>query len=202
MNPLEEVIILSSPKQDPARKYSYQDYLNWSEEERWELIHGSPFNMTPSPSRKHQHVLGQLAAEFTFFLRGKLCKAFVAPFDVRLFSEGNTDDQVTNVVQPDISVICDSKKLDNRGCKGSPDLIIEILSPSTGKMDRWVKYKLYEAAGVKEYWIVEPINETIEVFVINNQQKYELSGVYGKEETLQVGIFDGLVINLHEVFSE
>jgi Uma2 family endonuclease len=81
-------------------------------------------------------------------------------------------------------------------------LIIEILSPSTGKMDRWVKYKLYEAAGVKEYWIVEPINETIEVFVINNQQKYELKGVYGKEDSVKVGIFDGLVINLDQVFYE
>lgn len=196
------MVLLSSPKQDSERLYSYQDYLNWPEEERWELIHGSPFHMAPSPSRKHQQILGQLAAEFTFFLRGKPCAAFVAPFDVRLFAEGKTDDQVTNVVQPDISVICDSKKLDNRGCLGSPDLIIEILSPSTGKMDRWVKYKLYEAAGVKEYWIVEPINETIEVFVINNQQKYELKGVYGKEDSVKVGIFDGLVINLDQVFYE
>ncbi|BCJ88497.1 Uma2 family endonuclease [Effusibacillus dendaii] len=115
--------------------------------------------------------------------------------------EGKTDEQITNVVQPDITVVCDPKKLDDKGCKGSPDLIIEIRSPSTGKIDRWIKYKLYESAGVKEYWIVEPANSTIEVFTLNLKGCYELNAVYGKEDKAKAGIFDDLLIDL-QLFSK
>ncbi|WP_342664302.1 Uma2 family endonuclease [Aneurinibacillus terranovensis] len=193
---------MSSFMQHPKQKYSYQDYLNWPNKERWELIDGVPFNMSPSPSRKHQQILGELATEFTSYLRGKPCEAFVAPFDVRLFVEEKTDDEIMNVVQPDISVICDPNKLDDKGCKGSPDLVIEILSPSTGKLDRWIKYKLYERAGVKEYWIVEPTNSTIEVFILNQTGHFELNSVYGQEDTVRVGIFADLLIDLKVIFKE
>jgi Uma2 family endonuclease len=193
---------VSSPLHHPERKYSYQDYLHWPDEERWELIDGVPYNMTPSPSRKHQQILGELATEFTSYLRGKRCEAFIAPFDVRLFTEGKSDDQIMDVVQPDLSVICDPNKLDDKGCKGSPDLIIEILSPRTGKIDRWIKYKLYERAGVREYWIIEPVNSTIEVFSLNQNGRFELSGVYGNEDIIKVGIFDDLLIDLKVIFRE
>jgi Uma2 family endonuclease len=99
-------------------------------------------------------------------------------------------------------VICDPNKLDDKGCKGSPDLIIEILSPSTGKIDRWVKYKLYERAGVKEYWLVEPTNSTIEVFILNQDGHFELNGVFGKEDKVTVGLFDHLIIDLEIIFKE
>ncbi|MFZ5753282.1 MAG: Uma2 family endonuclease [Bacillota bacterium] len=193
---------MSSPIHHPERKYSYQDYLRWSDEERWELIDGVPYNITPSPSRKHQQILGELATEFTSYLRGKRCEAFIAPFDVRLFAEGKSDDQIMDVVQPDLFVICDPNKLDDKGCKGSPDLIIEILSPRTGKIDRWIKYKLYERAGVREYWIVEPVNSTIEVFTLNQNGRFELSGVYEDEDIIKVGIFDDLLIDLKVIFRE
>lgn len=193
---------MNSPIQHPERKYSYQDYLNWPSEERWELIDGVPFSMSPSPSKRHQQILGELATEFTSYLRDKPCEAFVAPFDVRLLVEGKSDDEIMNVVQPDISVICDPNKLDDKGCMGSPDLVIEILSPSTGKIDRWIKYKLYEQAGVKEYWIVEPTNSTLEVFTLNQNGYFELKEVFGKEDKVKVGIFDDLLIDLQVVFKE
>lgn len=193
---------MSSPLHSPERRYNFQDYLGWSDEERWELIDGVPHNMSPSPSTKHQQILRELAVEFSTYLRGKTCEAFIAPFDVRLSAEGKSDDQVNNVVQPDLSVICDPNKLDEKGCKGSPDLIIEILSPSTGKLDRWIKYKLYERTGVKEYWIVEPANSTVEVFTLNEQGQFELHAVYGKEDQVKVGLFDDLVIDLQIIFKE
>ncbi len=193
---------MSSPLHHPDRKYSYQDYLNWSDDERWELIDGVPFNMSPAPSRRHQQILGELTTEFTAYLRDKHCRAYAAPFDVRLFAEDKADHEVVNVVQPDLAVICDSDKLDEQGCKGSPDLIVEIISPSTGKHDRWIKYKLYERARVKEYWIVEPVNNTVEVFRLNEAGHFELRAVYGKEDQAHVGIFEDLVIDLQVVFRE
>ncbi|WP_245543307.1 Uma2 family endonuclease [Kyrpidia tusciae] len=192
---------LSSSVHQPDRRYNYEDYLNWLDDKRWELIDGVPYDMSPSPSRRHQFILGQLAAEFTSYLRGKPCEAFVAPFDVRLFAETKGDDEIFDVVQPDLSVICDTAKLDERGCAGSPDLIVEILSPSTGKKDRWIKYKLYERAGVKEYWIVEPVNSTVEVFRLNLDGRFELDAVYGQGDRLRVGLFEDLVIDLDVVFA-
>ncbi|UOF89119.1 Uma2 family endonuclease [Fodinisporobacter ferrooxydans] len=193
---------MSTPQYHSERTYSYQDYVNLSTEERFELIDGVPYNMSPSPSRRHQQILGQLATEFTFYLRGKTCEALIAPFDVRLFANGKTDDEIRDVVQPDLSVICNPDKLDDKGCKGSPDLIVEILSPSTGKLDRWIKYKLYERAGVREYWLVEPTNSTIEIFTLNEQGRYELHGVYGRGDTVPVGIFEDLAIDLKVIFRD
>jgi Uma2 family endonuclease len=191
---------MSLPERDLNRKYTYQDYLNLPEDERWELIDGVPYAMSPAPSRKHQRILNELSAEFAIYLRGKTCESYPAPFEVRLFAENETDDSVNNVVQPDIVVVCDPSKLDDRGCKGAPDLIVEILS-SNWKHDRWTKYKLYERAGVREYWIVDPDRGSIEVFALNANGKYEISGVYGKEDELKVGIFEDLTIDLNIVFS-
>lgn len=104
-----------------------------------------------------------LSYQLMDFFRERNCQVFAAPFDVRLFSEGKDDDEVFYVVQPDLSVICDKNKLDEKGCAGSPDLIIEIVSPSSAKMDKMMKRNFYEEALVKEYWIVNPQNELIEV---------------------------------------
>ncbi|UOF91501.1 Uma2 family endonuclease [Fodinisporobacter ferrooxydans] len=187
---------------DPRKRYTYQDYLNWTMEERYELIDGIPYSMSPAPSPRHQDIVRELLTEFTLFLRNTSCKVYSAPLDVRLLSEDKADDQVSNVVQPDLTVICDSSKIDHRGCNGSPDLLIEILSPSTHRMDKLIKYRLYEQAKVKEYWIIDPVNETVEIHTLNDGQRYQIQNVYTKEDVfaVAVGMFEGFVIDLKAIF--
>jgi Uma2 family endonuclease len=193
---------MTAPNLNPERKYTYQDYLNWSVEERYELIDGVPYAMSLAPSRKHQEVAGKLFAEFRNYLMNKECRAYPAPFDVRLTIHNEEENSEFNVVQPDITVVCDKNKLDERGCKGASDLIVEVISPATGKQDRWLKYKLYEKAGVEEYWIIDPMNELVDVFVLKENKKYELNGSYGKEDVIQVGIFNDFTINLSTIFRD
>jgi len=131
-------------------KYTYKDYINWSDEESWEIIDGTLYNMSPAPTRRHQKISGELFAAIHSYLKDKTCEVYSAPFDVRLSINNENDDDITNVVQPDISVICDLMKLDDKGCNGSPDLIVEIVSPSTLKKDLKEKFYLYEKVGVKE----------------------------------------------------
>ncbi|MFC0272612.1 Uma2 family endonuclease [Metabacillus herbersteinensis] len=116
---------MSIPNEQP--KYSYTDYLAWDEGERIEIINGDVFNMSPVPSRKHQQVLRELSTEMTLYLRDKECEVFFAPFDVRLLADDKSDDETFNIVQPDLTVVCDKGKLDEKGCKGAPDMIVEIL---------------------------------------------------------------------------
>ncbi|WP_042353499.1 Uma2 family endonuclease [Bacillus rubiinfantis] len=186
---------------EEKRKYSYADYLKWNEGERLELIDGEIFNMSPAPSKRHQQILRELSAIFTFYLRDKdkECEVFFAPFDVRLFAENKADHEIDHVVQPDLSIVCDPHKLDDKGCKGAPDMIIEILSPASVKLDRWRKYQLYEKAGVKEYWLVDPINESVEVFLLTDG-KYQFSGVYTKDDKISTCLFPSFKIELSEVF--
>jgi Uma2 family endonuclease len=183
------------------RKYSYADYLTWNEGERVELIDGEIFNMSPAPSREHQRVLRELSTAFSNFLQGAECEVYFAPFDVRLFTENKKDTDINNVVQPDLSIVCDKNKLDDKGCNGAPDLIIEVLSPSSIKMDRWNKYQLYEKAGVKEYWLVDPTNQAVDVHLLVSQQ-YEFQGVFTKEDTVSVHLLPGLTLDLNEIFDE
>ncbi|WP_018131122.1 Uma2 family endonuclease [Effusibacillus pohliae] len=191
---------MSMPKLEPERKYSYSDYLKWDDGERWELIDGIPYNMTPAPAEKHQRILGELVTEFATYLRGKTCRVYVAPFDVRL-SEADDDDQTYNVVQPDLVVICDRNKIDERGCKGAPDLVVEILSPGyAAKRDKLHKFHLYQKYGVKEYWIVDPLHENVDVYRLENG-KYGERQVYTKEERVPVGIFEDFAIDLQIVFA-
>ncbi len=152
---------LKIPKTE--EKYSYADYLTWDENERWELFDGVPY-IQAAPSRIHQEISLSLLIQFANYLEGKPCKVYHAPFCVRLDIEKN-DEDVKNVVEPDITIVCDSTKLDERGCKGSPDMIIEILSPTSGKNDKIIKFNKYEKAGVKEYWLVEPDQKLISVFI-------------------------------------
>ncbi|MBP2242231.1 Uma2 family endonuclease [Cytobacillus eiseniae] len=180
-------------------RYSYADYLSWDDGERLELIDGEVFNMSPAPSRRHQQVLRELSTIFSVFLRGKECEVFFAPFDVRLLAENKQDDEITHVVQPDLSVVCDQGKLDDKGCNGAPDMIVEILSPSSVKLDRWKKYQLYEKAGVKEYWLVDPINESVEIHLLIGEQ-YQFQGVYTKEDSIAVRILAGFEFGLDQIF--
>jgi Uma2 family endonuclease len=191
---------MSIPQRKEYIKYTYKDYLKWSDEERWEIIDGVPYSMSPAPARKHQEISGELFAVIHNYLKGKTCRVYSAPFDVRLLINEETDENTTNVVQPDISVICDPSKLDDKGCKGSPDLIIEIASPSTLKKDLKDKFYLYEKALVKEYWIVYPEEKIVVTYMLNENDRYGRIEAYTDEDTIKVGIFEDLDIKLNEVF--
>ena len=160
---------------DLNKRYTYADYLTWLDDKRRELINGFVHLMTPAPRRRHQGISFIIGGYFFNYLKNKNCKAYTAPFDVRFPKKGETaDEKIYTVVQPDISVICDQNKLDDRGCIGAPDLIIEILSPSTAKKDMNDKFDLYQESGVKEYWIVNPNDENINVFFLDKNGKYQL----------------------------
>ncbi|MCP4156865.1 MAG: Uma2 family endonuclease [bacterium] len=166
----------------PLRKgeqlFTYGDYLNWPGNERWELIDGRSFEMSAAPNRYHQEISMNLSVAIRRFLKdkGRPCKVYASPFDVRLAEPNQKDEETLTVVQPDISVICDGTKLDEKGCKGAPDFIIEILSPFTSKMDRMIKFQVYERAGVKEYWLVSPADRIVEGFHLGENGKCNAFG--------------------------
>ena len=180
---------------EAKQRFTYADYLTWPNEERWELLNGLPFEMA-APTRKHQKIIGILHAAFFNYLKDKACEVYLAPFDVRLSDE---DEEIDTVVQPDLSVFCDLTKLDNLGAKGAPDLIIEILSPSTSGYDKVVKMEIYRKHGVKEYWIIEPRMETIQVYILDENKHYRTRG-YQAGEKIKVHILKDLEIDVKEVF--
>ena len=183
--------------------YTFADYLKWEFEERVEIIKGKLFKMA-MPSEKHQRVSTNIHGLVWSYLRGKKCKVYHPPFDVRLVKPPHhrkaTDKTIYTVVQPDVTVICDMAKIDQKGCLGAPDLIIEILSPSTGSNDLNSKKEVYEFSGVKEYWIVSPEDETVIVFLLNEDGKYVFDDYYANTETIKVHIFDDFNLDLKEVF--
>ena len=164
-----------------------------SEFERWERIDSVIYDMTPPPSSQHQAIVGNLYGEFYTYLKGKQCKAFPAPFEVWL------DDENDNYVEPDITVICDQSKIHPKGCVGVPDLVIEVLSPSTALKDKRVKLRRYRLSGVREYWIVDPLNKIVEVYKFS-ENVFTEPEVYGKDEIVNDGIFDDLAIDLRNIF--
>jgi Uma2 family endonuclease len=180
------------------QEYSYADYLNWDESERWEIIDGIAF-MQATPSRVHQGISGGLFLQFGNYLKGKSCKVYPAPFCVRLDIKKN-DNDVKNVVEPDITIVCDPSKLDEKGCNGSPDMVVEILSPSTNKNDRLIKFNKYEKAGVREYWLVDPEPKLVTVFTLQENGKYGRPDMYTDEDRVKVSIFEDLEIDLESVF--
>ncbi|MCP4216524.1 MAG: Uma2 family endonuclease [bacterium] len=185
-----------------TQKFTYGDYLKWDDGERWELIDGEAYNMTPAPRRIHQEISGELFVQLRNQLSGKSCKAYFAPFDVRLPMENENEDDITNVVQPDITVICDQKKLDDKGCLGTPDFVIEILSPGNPRHDRMVKFNLYEKAGVKEYWIVSPEGQMVEVFLLGPQGSYGRPQFYSQKDIININVLKDITIDLGKVFEE
>jgi len=187
----------------PAEKerYTFADVLTWDEKERIELIEGKAV-MLAAPSRIHQKISIAIAAQLYNFLEGKKCEVYPAPFAVRLFEQdGDSPDDVNTVVEPDISVICDKNRLDDYGCKGAPDMVIEILSPSTLRNDRFVKLNLYQQAGVREYWIVEPETQTVQVYTIQNGM-FQHRAFYGRDDIAKVHVLNGCFIELSKVFAE
>jgi Uma2 family endonuclease len=182
---------------DEEIHYTYADYRQWDleEGERYELIEGTAYAMS-SPNDAHQAISGEIFRQIANFLRGKPCKVRSAPYDVRLFYQENEQD--TTVVQPDISVICDEKKLGAEGCRGAPDMIVEILSPSNTSGEYLRKFNLYLEAGVREYWIVLPEDKIVQVNLLEGG-KY-LSVIHKAGASLPVSILDGLSISLNDVF--
>lgn len=159
--------------------YTYADYLTWPPEERWELIDGRPFAMSPAPSVPHQHVSMRLGSQLVTLLDGKPCHVFAAPFDVRLPRGDELDDDVDTVVQPDISVICaDGRgRLDEQGCRGAPDLIVEILSPTTAAKDQITKRSIYEKHGVRELWLVHPVDRVLTLYTLQETGSFSAAAI-------------------------
>lgn len=183
-------------------RYCYADYLQWPDHQRWELINGVPYLMTPAPGRRHQEILGNIFGQIWSFLRSaSSCRVFMAPFDVRLPVRGQKEADIDNVVQPDLVVVCDQSKLDEKGCLGTPDIVVEIISLSTARKDLGLKFDLYESCGVLEYWVVFPQERAIQVYKLNADGKYEPVGDYGSDSVLTTEILPGLEINLAEVFA-
>ena len=186
---------------DLSKTFTYADYLTWQIKERLELIKGRVFKMTPAPAMKHQKISANIFTGLTSFIREQdRCEVFFAPFDVRLPTKGKThDEDITTVVQPDICIVCDPNKLDEKGCLGAPDIMVEILSPSTSKKDLNDKYQLYEESGVQEYWVVFTGVDMMEVYELHDG-KYTTGVRYFKGDTLQTHILPGLIINIDDVF--
>ncbi|AGT32302.1 Uma2 family endonuclease [Geobacillus genomosp. 3] len=184
------------PTERQKERYTYQDYVKW--DGWWELINGVPYNMAPAPSFVHQFIVGELYVALRAFFREKGCTVVMAPFDVRLDEQADYE-QAKHVVQPDISVICDQSQIGSRGCDGPPDLVVEVLSPSTALKDRNEKYMLYEQFDVKEYWIVDPLHRTVEVYG-RGEKGYEKRSVFGEGDVLVSFLFADLTVSLAGIF--
>jgi len=187
---------------DFSKTYTYADYLTWKFDEFVELIKGKVMRPMAGPSRLHQEQVGNIFGEVKQFLKGNSCRVYVAPFDVRLTTAGaNGDQQIQTVVQPDICVVCDPAKLDDRGCVGAPDWIVEILSPGNTTRDTRIKFDLYEESGVREYWIVYPGVKTVAAFTLVDNQ-YKLTAEYTEPGPIPVATLPGLTLEWAEIFTE
>lgn len=193
-----EYLMVEEP--DASASYTYADYLKWKFEERVELIKGKLLKMT-APNRKHQDVSRELLVQITSYLKNKQCKVYHAPFDVRLPKKGEKDDKnIYNVVQPDICIVCDITKLDEKGCLGAPDLVVEILSPGNSKKEVRIKYELYEESGVKEYWIINPVEENVAVLLLNDNEKFGGAALYTNGDIILSKAIQSLQVNVTDIF--
>ena len=181
------------------KHYTYEDLLGWSGPVRYELYDGRPVAMS-SPTDTHQMISGEIFRQLANHLLGKQCRAFTAPFDVRLFEQpGDRPRDVDTVVQPDLMVVCDPDKIDRQGVHGAPDLVVEILSPATQRYDRLLKFNRYMRAGVKEYWIVDPDTRSVSVYTLE-EGAYHAATVYVADSAVPVGVLEGCEIDLSTVF--
>lgn len=183
--------------------YSYADYLSWRFEQAVELIKGKILPMS-APSRKHQRISWQLTLTLGNHFKHHACQAYAAPFDVRLYDKQKSalvNKDVLTVVQPDICIICDLEKLDDKGCLGSPDLVVEILSPGNSSKEMKLKKALYEENGIREYWIIDPEHETAFQFHLLENGLYSPASIYASDDTFESVIFPNLFVDLNEIFS-
>ena len=155
--------------------HTYADYLTWPEGVRYELLDGVAYMMSPAPTLDHQEIAGEIYFQLRQALDGKPCRPFIAPVDVRLPKAQEADNLIDTVVQPDVLVVCDEAKLDRRGVRGAPDFVVEVLSPGTASHDHVRKRRIYERAGVREYWLVHPFDRMVTVYRL-------VDGEYGKPD--------------------
>ena len=185
---------------DINKTYTYADYLKWDFKERVELIMGKLFKMSPAPSSRHQKISMSFSRQLANFLDEKPCDVYAAPFDVRIPRKSADDRYIITVVQPDLCVICDKSKVDQKGCLGAPDIVVEILSPSNNSVELNNKFDLYESVGVKEYWIVSPQDNT---FLVNTL----INGKYVPSRLMTSGSYEssvlvGFSLDLSKLFAE
>ena len=180
--------------------YTYADYLTWRFDEYVELFRGRIKRMSPAPKRLHQRIAGRIFSEIETFLRRKPCNVYIAPFDVRLPKKGEAE--IYTVVQPDICIICDPAKLDEQGCVGAPDTIIEVLSKGNVDRDINEKFSLYEESGVPEYWIVSPGEKTITCYRLDEKGHYKLSGEYADPGAVPVASLPGFSMQWEIIFED
>jgi Uma2 family endonuclease len=171
--------------------YTWEEYRQWPDDERWEIINGEAFNMSPAPSPRHQMIASRLTSKMDGFFQVKKCRVLSSPIDIKLSEE--------DIVQPDLVVVCDPAQIKSTHIEGAPALAVEILSPSTSIHDRNRKRALYARAGVREYWIVTPFPSLVEILLLRDKQ-YVIAAAYEKSETLQSPTFPDLRIALGEVF--
>ncbi len=174
--------------------HTYGEYLTWSDEQRYELIEGVAYAMTPSPSRTHQRIVGELFRQIADALEEGTCEVNIAPLDVRLPEEGESDDAIVTVVQPDVFVVCDPGKLDERGCRGAPDCVIEVISPQSAAHDQIRKLAIYERHGVKEYWLVHPIDRIVFVYCLESG-RYARPSLHEMKGALSPATVPGVTID-------
>lgn len=190
------------PENREQEHYSYSQYLTWPEGERYELIDGIAYAMSPAPRLEHQRVSGEIYAQIHSNLKDGPCRVFAAPTDVRLSAvhAAETEDDEPTVLQPDLLVGCRNELFTERGVAGAPELIVEITSPESGYSDRKRKFDLYERYGVREYWIVDPDERVVEVYLLESDNRFRRAGIYGSTDTVTGTAVGGVEVDLQEVF--
>ena len=178
--------------------HTYAEYLSWTDDARYELLDGKAYLMSPAPDLLHQDIVGEIFFQAKLALQGKACRAFVAPLDVRLPKQSEADEQIDTVIQPDVFVVCDQNKLDKRGVHGAPDWIVEVLSSSTASYDQIKKRRLYESHGVREFWLVHPIDRMLTIYLLENGE-YGKPQLYSLEGEITVSILPEITICWDEV---
>jgi Uma2 family endonuclease len=184
---------------DVNKLYSYADYYKWKFEERVELIKGKIFNMSPAPGSVHQRLSSRIQGALFVYLDGKQCEVFAAPFDVRLPRKSKEDKDILTVLQPDVCVICDPSKVDDKGCIGAPDIVVEILSPSNNKKELKYKFDVYQEAGVSEYWVVDPREKSVQIFV-HSGAGLSSSGFLFSEDQIVSSLLPGFSLPVEKLF--
>jgi Uma2 family endonuclease len=196
---------MGDPALTPRERFTYRHYKTWPDSERWELIEGHAWSMSPAPKSRHQELAGRLFRRIGNFLEGKTCRVFNAPFDVIPPEGDEPEDEVDTVVQPDIVVYCDRSKITEAGARGVPDLAMEILSPSTSKKDQNDKFNLYERHGVREYWVVDPADRWLCVYRLGANDKFdegELRERLREYGPIESRVLEGFVVAPLELFAE
>jgi len=189
-------------KPEPKDKYSYADYITWPDDFKCEIIDGVIYEMSPSPNWNHQYITGEIFGFLREFLKDKPCKPFIAPLDVRLLTMSEApDEDIYTTVQPDVGVICDKNKITDSYCEGAPDLVVEVLSPSTGVRDQTEKLMLYEKFCVREYWIVNPEARYIMIYH-HNGKDFEKPDYLKLEDILISRVLKGFQVTLKDIFNE